>query len=387
MNKVTILADLYQRSVQEYTKTPDEWKGLLSCAARFYKRSFDNVVLIYAQKPNATQLATFDEWHDDRIKRSINKGAKSIAVIDMKNPGASLKYLFDFMDTNGTEQSFRNFMRYHWELEEQYRPSLMRRFHEKYNLTTSGIETCLYKLASIQAAQILPKYIGNFKVQEESSPLYGMPEEAVKAEFQELVIESVAYTVFAKCGLSTELFEENSFERISQYHTLGMFMMLGSCTISLARQILKEIQLEIETIKSERSQIYENRTFDEPQLQTGRGRDDVSRTANLTELRDRQNTDGKIRETLESVYDGESPAPLVRVGGTGPYQRSDSGGERGSGALPGETDSAAPHSPADAGHGGHTGEGRSHEQPDEAGGGNRSGRIGTKSQITSQNHQ
>ena len=56
MSRATSLADLYRASVQEYTKTPAEWKGLLSCVARFYKRSFDNAVLIYAQKPDATQL-------------------------------------------------------------------------------------------------------------------------------------------------------------------------------------------------------------------------------------------------------------------------------------------------------------------------------------------
>ena len=140
MSKATILADLYKKAVQEYTKSPTEWKGLLSCVARFYKRSFDNAVLIYAQKPDATQLGTWDDWHDERIGRRLNKGAKSIAVIDMSNPSASLKYLYDFMDTNGTEQSFWNFMRYHWELEEQYRPSLMLRFHEKYAAPTSSIE-------------------------------------------------------------------------------------------------------------------------------------------------------------------------------------------------------------------------------------------------------
>ena len=65
MSKATILADLYKKAVQEYTKSPAEWKGLLSCVARFYKRSFDNAVLIYAQKPDATQLGTWDNWHDE----------------------------------------------------------------------------------------------------------------------------------------------------------------------------------------------------------------------------------------------------------------------------------------------------------------------------------
>lgn len=172
MTSVTFLTDLYQKAVQEYTRTPDEWKGLLSCAARFYKRSFDNAVLIYAQKPDATQLATFDEWHDKRIGRNINRGAKGIAVIDLVNPKASVKHLFDFMDTNGSEQSFRNMASYLWQLEEQYRPSVIIKFHEKYATPTSGIEACLYKLVSKQVAQKLPQYVDGFKIQQKEFPLY-----------------------------------------------------------------------------------------------------------------------------------------------------------------------------------------------------------------------
>lgn len=385
MSKATILADLYRKSVQEYTKSPFEWKGLLSCVARFYKRSFDNAVLIYAQKPNATQLGTWDDWHDERIGRSINKGARSISVIDMQNPGASLKNLFDFMDTNGSEESFRNFMRYRWELEEQYRPSLMLRFHDKYVTPTTSMEACLYKMVGRRVAQILPKYMENFKVREENSPLYGMPEEAVKAEFEEFVTNSVAYTVFSKCGVSTELFEENSFENISQYNTLGMFMALGSCTVSLARPILKEIQQEIEAIKIERSQIYENQTFNEPQLPRGSGRDDVSRTANLRKPGNGQNAGGQVWETLEGVHDGEPPAPSVRAGDTGRNQRDNPEGGRGSGAAQGGTDTGTSSSTADAGHRGHDGESRTHEQPDEAGGGNRPERTGNEGQVTKKN--
>ena len=148
MSRATSLADLYRASVQEYTRTSAEWKGLLSCVARFYKRSFDNAVLIYAQKPDATQMGTFDEWHDKRVGRSINRGAKSIAVIDMVNPNASIKYLFDFMDTNGSVQSYRNLQKYLWELEEQYRPSVIMRFHEKYNTPTRSMDACLYHLVS-----------------------------------------------------------------------------------------------------------------------------------------------------------------------------------------------------------------------------------------------
>lgn len=382
-----MLADLYKQSVQEYTKTPAEWMGLLSCVARFYKRSFDNTVLIYAQRPDATQLATFDEWHDKRINRSINKGAKGIAVIDMANPNASIKYLFDFMDTNGTPGSFRNVMGFLWELEEQYQPSLLLKLHEKYNTPTASIEQCLYKLSQRMVREHLPPYLEDFKVRDESSMLYGMPIEAVKAELIQLITDSVAYTVFRKCGIDTAPIEDGAFENISHFNRLELFMTMGSCTVSLARPILKEINQQIKTIKIERSQIYENRATHEPQLSSGRGRDDVSRNPDFTESTDRPNAGGQIRQGVESLHDGAASPPPVRAGGTGQNQQHNPPSGRGSGTAERSLDSTASHHPADAGERGHVGESRSHEQPDEAGRGNRDERTGAEGQIIPQNSE
>ena len=381
MSKVTFLADLYNKSVQEYTKDPAEWKGLLSCVARYYKRSFDNAVLIYSQRPDASQLATFDEWHDKRIDRNINGGAKGIAVIDMSNPKASLKYLFDFMDTNGSAQSFKKVMSYLWELEDQYQPSILARFHEKYNTPTSGIETCLYKLVQQRVRQVLPQYMESFKVRDESSVLYDAPVEAVKAEFMELVTDSVAYTVFQKCGLSAELFEKNAFENISHFNSLELFMAMGSYTVSLARPILREIHQEIQQIKIERSQIYE-KTVNEPHLSAWRGRDAVSQPANLGERGNRPDAGGQIREPVEELHAGESPTPPVGTGGTGQNQRNDSGSGRGSREPQRTADTGASHRPADAGHRGYAGESRSHEYDNLDSGGNRNNRVGNETPIT-----
>ena len=382
MSKVTFLADLYKESVQEYTKSPAEWKGLLSCVARYYKRSFDNTVLIYAQRPDASQLATFDEWHDRRINRNINRGTKGIAVIDMVNPTASLKHLFDFMDTNGDEQSFKKVLSYLWELEDQYKPSLLVKFHEKYHTPTSSIELCLYKLVQQRVRQVLPKYMENFKVRDESSMLYGAPAQAVKAEFMELVTDSVAYTVFQKCGLSTELFEHNAFENISHFNSLELFMAMGSCTVSLARPILKEIHQEIQQIKIERSQIYENRTVNEPHLSAGRGRDAVPQPANLGERENRPDAGGQIREPVERLHAGEPPAPPVGAGGAGQNQRNDFESGRGSREPQGTADTGATGRPAAAGHRGYAGESRSHEHDNLDSGGNRNNRVGTETPIT-----
>lgn len=381
MSKATILADLYKKSMQEYTRTPAEWKGLLSCVSRYYKYSFDNGVLIYAQKPDATQLATFDVWNE-KIERRINRGAKSIAVIDMANPNASIKYLFDLMDTNGSEQTFKKVLSYHWELEDQYKSSLLIKFHGKYSTPTSSIELCLYRLVQRQVREILPKHMANFKVRDESSILYDVPLEAVKAEFTDLVTNSVAYTVFQKCGLSTEIFKENAFENISHFNSLELFMAMGSCTVSLLRPILKEINQEIENIKIERSQVYENRTVNETDLHRRRGRDDVSQSANLGERENGQNADRQIREAVEELHDGEPPAPLVGTGGTGQNQRNYTGSGRGSGAPQGSTDTAALDGTADTGHREPTGTSRSHDYADPHSGGNHNQRGSAESPLT-----
>ena len=382
MSRATSLADLYRASVQEYTKTPAEWKGLLSCVARFYKRSFDNAVLIYAQKPDATQLGTFDEWHDKRVGRSINRGAKSIAVIDMVNPNASIKHLFDFMDTNGSVQSYRNLQKYLWELEEQYRPSVIMRFHEKYDTPTHSMDACLYHLVGRRARDWLSPYMESFQVRDEESPLHGMPENAVKAEFMELVEESVAYTVFSKCGISTEMFEDSSFENISNYNTLQLFMALGSCTVSIARPILNEIYREIQDIKIERSKIYENRAIDGLHIQTGRGRDAVSRDQGIGEPADRPDAGGTVREPVEIVHDGEASPQAVGTGGTGQDQRGDLSDRPGGRAEERDADPGTAGRPPHAGNGGHHGESRSHEHDNERGGRDGDGRGSAESQIT-----
>jgi N12 class adenine-specific DNA methylase/adenine-specific DNA methylase/superfamily II DNA/RNA helicase len=384
---VTRLADLYAASVQEYTKTPGEWKGLLSCVARFYKRSFDNAVLIYAQRPNATQLGTFDEWHDRRIGRSINRGAKSIAVIDMENPNASIKYLFDFLDTNGSVQSYRNLQRYLWELEEQYRPEILMRFRRKYGLPAVSMEECLYQMAGQRVREILPAYLEDFQVTDEGSPLYGMPTAAVKAEFSALVEESVAYVVFSKCGLPTEQFDDKSFENIRNYNSPPLFMALGNCTVSIARPILREVYQEIQDIKDERSKDYEDRTVDEPYLPTGQGRDDVPRTSDFHGRTERPNASGQVRQSVEGVYDGKTPAPPFRTGGAGEDKRNDPAGQPGGGEAEGGVATAVSDNTADAGNGGHDGAGGASRHDYEGSGGNRDKRSGAKDQVIPQSGQ
>jgi len=337
LSKATSLVKLYHQAVLEYTKNPEEWKGLLTAAARYYKRSFDNIVLVYAQRPDFTQMATFDEWHDRRINRSINKGAKGIAVIDMTNPTASFKYLFDFMDTNGSEESFRAVMKYRWELEEQYHPDIMKRFHEKYHTETSSIEACLQGYVKQRTMQLLPE-LEQFTVNDEKSILYGMPPDAVKNECYRLIAESVLYTVFYKCGIPTIGFEQELFENINHFNSLELFMTIGNYAVSVVRPILKEINQEIETIKKERSTVYEERAINGIAVPGEQNRNDATGPADIRESGTGQPGGREVRKDVEGIHVGELSTSPVQLSRNGENQRDDSAGRPGSGRTEGSTD-------------------------------------------------
>ena len=147
-----------------------------------------------------------------------------------------------------------------WSLERQYQPELLRRFHERFGTDGDNMENCLCQLAGMQADLFLEKYLSRVEVRDEDSVLYGLPAGAVQAEFAKLASDSAAYIVFRKCGISTETFEETgAFENISHFGSLELFMGLGYYACAIAGPVLSEIHKQIEEIKEERSQGYEQR--------------------------------------------------------------------------------------------------------------------------------
>ena len=65
-------------TLKRIMSSTEEWKKFLSCAARFYKYSFQNQMLIYAQNPEATACADPNEW--SRVERRVKEGAKPITL-------------------------------------------------------------------------------------------------------------------------------------------------------------------------------------------------------------------------------------------------------------------------------------------------------------------
>ncbi|MGL3799041.1 ArdC-like ssDNA-binding domain-containing protein [Lactiplantibacillus plantarum] len=74
-------AQLVAQAEQQILKLTDsdQFKKYLNTLAKFHRYSARNIDLIYAQNPQATQVAGFKQWQTD-FNRTVNKGAKSIRI-------------------------------------------------------------------------------------------------------------------------------------------------------------------------------------------------------------------------------------------------------------------------------------------------------------------
>ena len=93
------LTELYQETQRKVT-APAEWRQFLTSACRNYRLSFDEQLLVYAQRPDATAVLEIERWNK-RFGRWVNRGANGIAVFDGEHSGKQrLKYYFDVSDTH-----------------------------------------------------------------------------------------------------------------------------------------------------------------------------------------------------------------------------------------------------------------------------------------------
>ena len=96
------ITELYHKTIAGLA-TPQAWQSFLTTACHNFRLPFDEQVLLYAQRPNATAVLTIDGrngWNQ-RFGRWVNRGATGIAVFDGDSIGRSrLKYYFDISDTH-----------------------------------------------------------------------------------------------------------------------------------------------------------------------------------------------------------------------------------------------------------------------------------------------
>ena len=268
--KYQLITELYQRTGAAVSRNPQAWQSFLSSACRNYKCRFDEQLLIFAQRPDATAVTTLETWNR-QFKRWVNKDSRGIAVFDTKGRRNTLKYYFDISDTHEGYYNSRPVPI--WQMNERYEQAVIERLSDRFgDLEGNDLGEALMQTAKNAVEDNLPDYLAQLKECTKDSFLEELDDFNVEVIYKRLAVNSVAFMLMSRCGLDTgEYFERDDFSDIINFNTPATINAIGLATSDISEMALREISQTVRNVQiAEKSQ---NRTF----AQTARNQYDKGR--------------------------------------------------------------------------------------------------------------
>lgn len=255
------LTELYQETQRSVT-APDQWRAFLASACRNYRLSFDEQLLVYAQRPDATAVLEIERWNR-QFGRWVNRGANGIAVFDGEHNGKPrLKYYFDISDTH--EARFPRPVPL-WTVREEYAPDIVETLENSFGELErkEDLGEALLSAAKNAVEDNMPDYLSELKTLTEGSFLEELDELNLEVEYRRAVQNSIGYMLLVRCGLDpSEYFEDEDFRDVLNFNTPQTLNALGVATGDISQMCLSAISRTV--LALQRQPQKENRTF-EPQ--------------------------------------------------------------------------------------------------------------------------
>ena len=255
------LTELYLETQRSVT-APDQWRAFLASACRNYRLSFDEQLLVYAQRPDATAVLEIERWNR-QFGRWVNRGANGIAVFDGEHNGRPrLKYYFDISDTH--EARFPRPVPL-WTVREEYAPDIIETLENSFGELEhrEDLGEALLSAAKNAVEDNMPDYLSELKTLTEGSFLEELDELNLEVEYRRAVQNSIGYMLLVRCGLDpSEYFEDMDFRDVTDFNTPQTLNALGVATGDISQMCLSAISRTV--LALQRQPQKENRTF-EPQ--------------------------------------------------------------------------------------------------------------------------
>ena len=255
------LTELYQETQRSVT-APDQWRAFLASACRNYRLSFDEQLLVYAQRPDATAVLEIERWNR-QFGRWVNRGANGIAVFDGEHNGKPrLKYYFDISDTH--EARFPRPVPL-WTVREEYAPDIIETLENSFGELEhkEDLGEALLSAAKNAVEDNMPDYLSELKTLTEGSFLEELDELNLEVEYRRALQNSIGYMLLVRCGLDpSEYFEDEDFRDVLNFNTPQTLNALGVATGDISQMCLSAISRTV--LALQRQPQKENRTF-EPQ--------------------------------------------------------------------------------------------------------------------------
>ena len=254
LQNICTLSDEVGKSLADY----ENWTAFLKSAAWQYKYPFQDQILIYAQRPDATACASIDVWNK-KLKAWINRGSKGIALLREGDRGKYLDYVFDISDTHTSGSPIRL-----WQYNSRFDNAIIETLENSFGELKSknSITDAIISAAQNAVEDSKSDYLSELKYAKENSFLDGLDELNIDVEFQQTAEVSIAYIVLQRLGINADnIFEREDFPHIMNFNTIPALSVLGNAVSSISEETLRNIS---ETIRAEvREEINARKNFAE----------------------------------------------------------------------------------------------------------------------------
>lgn len=246
--KYDLIKSFASFTAKKITQDENSWKNYLKFTAQFYKYSFSDQLLIYAQKPNASACASMSFWNN-KMNCWVNKGAKGIALIDRSKETQKIKYVFDISDVHKIKKIGKSPKR--WMLEDIHKDAVLNQLEKIYGESDSSssltFEERIIKISNGIAQESYIELSKEMVYNKSNSLLDELDDLNIQVYIKTLLSSSIAYTILSRCDLNLDEFSYLfDFSHIQDFNTIKSLSTIGFTIANYSKEVLKIIEKSIE---------------------------------------------------------------------------------------------------------------------------------------------
>ena len=321
--KYDFISELYNRTCKTVVASPASWEAFLRSACYNYRLRFDEQLLVFAQRPDATAVLQIDDWNQ-KFGRWVNRGAHGIAVFeDADQRRQRLVHYFDISDTHPSRFSRRVPI---WQMRDEYTAEVIDTLESTFG-ELNDKETLAVAIESAARNAVednIPDYLTDLLYSVKDSFLDGVSEEEITHIFKTAVRNSVAYMTMTRLGIEAgEYFEPDDLRDVVNFTTPATLNALGYATSDIAEMGLAEISRTILALDRQNRIIAEKTKADynvgkeKNERSPDDERDHLHEAGGLSAPRSDNAgatgaVDGQVRPDAEEVPEGASQGTLLQ---------------------------------------------------------------------------
>ena len=246
---------LAQRTANGLTRYWESWTAYLTTASRLYKYRFEDQLMIYAQRPDATACADYDIWNN-RMNRYVRRGSKGIALLDESSGYPRLYYVFDVSDTGVRRNSRDPDL---WQYNDDLKQPVSDALTAAYGISHERFSQQLADIAGKLVADYWDNNSEDIRAIVDGSFLMDYDSTGLEMQFKSAAAISVTYTLLERCGFEPDgFFDKDSFQAIYDFSTPDTVYALGAAVSDISREVLRTVERAVKTTirrrNNERSQ-------------------------------------------------------------------------------------------------------------------------------------